>query len=279
MHNDIRVRLLGPVTVSGPVGPLAVGGRRAQRLLATLALSPGRSVAVPALIDAAWPDRPPATCRDQVNNCLSGLRRQFAAGGADPLRRTPTGFELCVPEDRIDAYAFERAVAGHRPHGDAAGEARRLRAALALWTGDALGGIAEGPLAVDAARLDEMRLAAYEELFGLATQTPAAPGLSREIAALARRHPLRERLTQHLMTALHLAGRPAEALHAYEQHRRALRAEIGVEPDAVLRSLAVKLRRERAAAATPAPGEPLSALLAQLSTLAREIAWRLESEA
>jgi len=80
MRHAIRVRLLGPVTVYGPDGPVGVGGRRAQRLLATLALAPARPVSV-----------------------------------------------------------------------------------TALWTGEALEGIAEGTLA---ARLNELRLAGYEELFG-----------------------------------------------------------------------------------------------------------------
>jgi len=164
MRHAIRVRLLGPVTVYGPDGPVGVGGRRAQRLLATLALAPARPVSVTALIDAAWPEAPPATCRDQVNNCLGGMRRRLATGlGEDVLRRTGHGFELRLDAELIDAHLFRRALG--RPDGgpDERTQVSRLRDALALWTGEALEGIAEGTLA---ARLNELRLAGYEELFG-----------------------------------------------------------------------------------------------------------------
>jgi len=277
-HHAIRVRLLGPVTVHGADGPVAVGGRRAKRLLAALALAPGHSVSVPALIDAAWPDSPPATCRDQVNNCLGGMRRQLAAGlGEDVLHRTSSGFELRLDADLIDAHLFRRAIGRPDAGTDERAVVSRLREALALWTGEALEGIAEGTLAADAARLNELRLAGYEELFDAELRLgPGDPALIAEITALARRHPLRERLTWQLMKALHAADRSAEALRVYDEHRRSLREELQVEPDAALRALAAKLRHGRAGAvATPA--ESLGALLTRLSDLAREVAWRVEA--
>jgi len=277
MRHAIRVRLLGPVTVHGPDGPVSVGGRRAQRLLATLALAPARPVSVSALIDAAWPEAPPATCRDQVNNCLGGMRRRLAAGlGEDVLSRTTGGFALRLDAERIDAHLFRRALG--RPDGgaDERAEVSRLRDALALWTGEALEGIAEGTLAADAARLNELRLAGYEELFGAELRLgPGDPALIAELAGLARRYPLRERLTWQLMTALHAAGRTAEALRVYEEHRRSLREELGVEPDAGLRVLAGELRLGRTGTET-AP-ESLGVLMARLSDLAREVAFRLEA--
>ncbi|MEV0425775.1 BTAD domain-containing putative transcriptional regulator [Micromonospora sp. NPDC050495] len=278
MHHAIRVRLLGPVTVHGPDGPVPVGGRRAQRLLATLALAPGHPVSVPALIDAAWPESPPATCRDQVNNCLGGMRRRLAGVlGEDLLRRTSGGFELGLAADRVDAHLFRRAVGRADAGADEPALVARLRGALALWTGEALEGIADGTLAVDAARLNELRLAGYEELFEAELRLGAGdPALIAEIAALARRHPLRERLTWQLMRALHAADRSAEALRVYDEHRRCLREELRVEPDPAVRALAAQLRLGRTDPAQARP-ESLGALLTRLSDLAREAAWRLEA--
>jgi DNA-binding SARP family transcriptional activator len=279
MHHQTRVRLLGPVTVHGPDGPIPVGGRRAQRLLATLALNTRRTVSAAALIDAAWAEEPPATCRDQVNNCLSGIRRRLAVAlGEDVLHRVAGGFQLRLDDEQVDANLFRRQVPRPAGETDARLTAARLRTALALWTGDALEGIAEGTLAVDATRLDEVRLAAYEELFAVELRLgPATSALIGEMASLAGRHPLREQFTWHLMTAMNGAGRTAEALSAYEEHRRSLHAEIGVEPDATLRNLAAELRRGRHQATPPDPAESLATLMTRLSDLAQEVAWRLES--
>ena len=77
------------------------------------------------------------------------------------------------------------------------------------------------------------------------------------------------------MTALHAAGRTAEALRVYEEHRHSLREELGVEPDAGLRALAGELRLGRTGA--EAAPESLGVLMARLSDLAREVAFRLEA--
>lgn len=278
-EDGIRLRLLGPVAAFGPRGPIKLGGSRTQRLLATLALSPGRTVSVGALIDAAWPESPPATCREQVKNCLSTMRRCLAADtGRNVLIRESSGYRLDLGEDTIDAHLFCRAVRPPaQPESERAAVAR-LRGALDLWAGAALDGIAEGALGLEATRLDDMRLAAYEELFDRELRLGSGPALIEEIAPLARRHPTRERLTLQLMTSLHESGRAAEAIQVMDEHQRRLHAEIGVQPDPALRKLAARIwqgRTHRAVATEPHTAG-LEALLAQLTDLTREIVQRFE---
>jgi YVTN family beta-propeller protein len=58
-----------------------------------------------------------------------------------------------------------------------------------------------------------------------------------ELETLVERHPFRERLRAQLMLALYRSGRQTEALQAYQNARRTLVDEVGVEPGEELRSL------------------------------------------
>lgn len=69
---------------------------------------------------------------------------------------------------------------------------------------------------------------------------------------LAERHPLRETLHGHLMTALHASGRSAEALATYARLRSTLVEELGTEPAPALRDLHWNLLRQR----TTGTGDP-----------------------
>jgi hypothetical protein len=56
----MRIALLGPLEVTDDAGiPAAVAGLRLRRLLARLAVDPGRLVTTQALIDAIWPGKSP----------------------------------------------------------------------------------------------------------------------------------------------------------------------------------------------------------------------------
>jgi DNA-binding SARP family transcriptional activator len=67
-----------------------------------------------------------------------------------------------------------------------------------------------------------------------------------ELEALVRDHPLRERLRAQLMLALYRSGRQAEALQAYQNARRELTDELGIEPSHELRELEKAILRQDA---------------------------------
>jgi hypothetical protein len=75
-----------------------------------------------------------------------------------------------------------------------------------------------------------------------------------ELEGLVATHPLRERLRGQLMLALYRSGRQAQALEVFQDARRALVDELGVEPGPSLRELqAAILRQDAALAPTGGP--------------------------
>ena len=129
--------------------------------------------------------------------------------------------------------------------GLAADASERLREALSLWRGPALADFAYESFAQAAiARLEEIRLAAIELRIDADLALARHDELIGELEALVREHPLRERLRSHLMTALYRAGRQAEALDAYQDARRALVDELGIDPSTPLQELERAILRQ-----------------------------------
>src|SRR5262245_35946406 len=71
----VEFRILGPLEVWDADEQVEVGGPKQRRVLAALALEPGRVVPVERLVDAVWDDAPPPTARRQIQNAVSALRQ------------------------------------------------------------------------------------------------------------------------------------------------------------------------------------------------------------
>ncbi|RKT55085.1 BTAD domain-containing putative transcriptional regulator [Saccharothrix australiensis] len=233
----MRVGVLGPLAVTAGGSPVEIGGTRVRALLIRLALGAGRVVTVDQLADALWPDDRPADEVGAVRSLVSRLRRALP----DPavLRSAHGGYRLDLPADAVDAHRFDhlaRAARRALAAGDAATASRLGREALDLWRGPALADVAGAPFAVGhVAGLDEARLSAFEDTAEAELARGAARHLVADLTDLAARHPLRERLQALLLRALFAAGRPAEALAAYEEIRRRLADELGADPGPELR--------------------------------------------
>jgi predicted ATPase len=122
--------------------------------------------------------------------------------------------------------------------GDHRAAADQLKAALALWRGDALGDCRQGQwVRQEAARLSDARLDAQEDLIGAELALGRHGDVLGELAGLVVAHPFRERLWEQLMLALYRSGRQAEALAAFRRARSTLVEQLGVEPGTRLRRL------------------------------------------
>jgi len=240
------VGILGPLEVGVGGAAVEVGGVRLRALLIRLALDVGRLVTVDALAEALWGgDTAPADPANALQSLVSRLRR--ALPRPEALCSSPGGYRLDLPPDAVDALRFERlARDGQRAlrAGDAVAAVRMLDETLRLWRGPALLDVRDAPYALaPAARLEELRLAAEEDRIEALLATGGHGDLVAELEQLTAAHPLRERRRGLLMRALYEAGRPAEALAAYEQFRRLIADELGVDPSPRLRDIHLTLLR------------------------------------
>lgn len=217
-------------------------------------LNADRVVPVERIVDGLWGDEVPETAVKGVQIYVSRLRKVLPAGR---LETKAPGYVLHVEPGELDLARFEdlltkgrEALAAERP----AEAARALRDGLGLWRGPALAEFEEPFATPEAARLEELRLTCLE----LRLEADLALGRHQELAgeleSLVTRYPLREGLRAQQLLALYRAGRQAEALHAYQEFRRQLDEELGIEPSQRLRELERRMLQQDPALDTRAAG-------------------------
>ncbi len=257
--------MLGPVEAVRDGQPLRLGGRKQRALLALLLLDPGRAVSTDRLIEELWRETPPSGAERALRVSVSRLRTSL---GEDRLIARPPGYVLEVEADRLDVGRFERLLGEGREalaRGAAGLAAKRLGAGLALWRGPALADVADrGVLALEARRLDELRLVCIEERIEAELSLGRHAALVPELERLVGEEPLRERLWRQLVLALYRSEREAEALAAYRRARTFLSEQLGLEPSEELRALERAVLRHEVA--RPAPAEERHNIPAQLTS-------------
>ncbi|WP_174535178.1 AfsR/SARP family transcriptional regulator [Micromonospora chalcea] len=236
-------RLLGPVEVCLDDRTVRVGGPRSQAMLAALLLEANRIVPVSRLMDAAWGSHPPASADVQVRNRVAAARRALRAAGlpGDVIGTHGSGYLLTVAEGQLDLDVFDervRRAEGLLDRGGAPEEAvSGLREALTMWRGPALDGLRTPALTAAAQRLDERRMTVVERCLGLELGLGRYDSVIGRLTELVEAYPWRESLVGQLMRALYLADRQGEALDRFDQLRRRLAEELGVDPTAQLTRL------------------------------------------
>ncbi|WP_372442762.1 BTAD domain-containing putative transcriptional regulator [Streptomyces pactum] len=156
----------------------------------------------------------------------------------------PGGYRLVTPADEVDLFRFERLVGeGSRAldSGDAETAAGTLRAALALWRGPAFADLPDRESA--AARPEALRTTALYRRIEADLALGRAVEVVPELRELVAGDPLHEPFQAQLIRALSAAGRPADALTAYEDARRAIADRLGSRPGTELAGLHARLLR------------------------------------
>lgn len=237
----VRFGILGLIEVHVAEREYRIPACRQRELLAALLLSANRVVSSQELVERLWPARQPPRADRTLHTHVMRLRKVLAAGAGERIVTRYPGYVVQVGADELDADRFDAARA------EGASAARRADwrraysaacSALSLWRGEPLLDVPDL-----AGRQDTVCVLREQRLQVLETRMEALIGLgghaaaATELSALVREHPLHEGFAALYMTALSRDGRRADALAAYQDTRKSLIAELGVEPSEELREL------------------------------------------
>jgi class 3 adenylate cyclase/DNA-binding winged helix-turn-helix (wHTH) protein len=234
-------RILGPLEALDGRQRVALGGSKRRAVLALLLVHANETLTTDRMIDELWGEHPPTAAAKTLQVHISRLRKALGGESADVVVTREHGYQLQLDPERLDAHRFERLVADARAELDAGRPESALPAldqALSLWRGPPLADLAYEAFAQrEIARLDELHAVALEWVVEAKLMLGRHTEVIGQLESLVDEHPYREGLRAQLMLALYRADRQADALQAYQDARRMLVEELGIEPGERLREL------------------------------------------
>ena len=237
---QLELTLLGGFRARLDAGPpLALPSRKAQALLAYLALPLGQAHARDKLAALLWGQMRPPQARASLRQALMAIRRFL--GGMDALRVDAETVALDAVAVTVDALIFDRCARGDT--------IEALERAAALYQGDLLAGLAldEAPfeewLLAERERLHELALGALARLLARQRASGSTEAAVQSALRLLALDPLQEPVHRALMRLYVQAGRRGAALHQYQVCVAALERELRTEPEAETRALYQEILR------------------------------------
>lgn len=260
----MEINVLGPLEAWQNGRSVVPTARKPRQVLSLLAVSAGRMVPVPALVEELWGfEQAPRSATQVVQTYILRLRECIGKGSAKQVLTTrPGGYALEVAPEDVDAHRFQRlAEAGEQAllSGDHRAASSLLGGALELWRGPVLVDVPPGvQLGVEVERLDRSRLSVLESRIEADLRLGRHHQLLGELAELTARYPLHEKLCEQYMTALYMCGCKWRALEVFQRLRQSLVDELGIEPSVHVRQvqraiLNADVRWEATLRRTPVP--------------------------
>ncbi|GGL11370.1 hypothetical protein Sme01_42130 [Sphaerisporangium melleum] len=267
----IHCSILGPLQVRVDGHPTVIGAPKQRLLLAILLCHANAVIPSDQLIDALWGERPPRTARKNLQVYVSGLRKIVG----DRLSFEGWGYRLYAGRDELDLLRFvelARSGRGAIRSGDLTVAAELLGEAVRMWQDPPLAEFSHVPLvAREIARSTDLFLSVYEDWVELEIELAHHVEALASLDVIAPRFPARERIAAARMTALYRCGRTSEALSHFENLRRHLAAEMGLDPSPVLRNLYQEILRGGGARRAEMTGAPDPARPQVIQTLANQL--------
>ncbi len=259
---QVQLRLLGGLQIQVPSGhTVALPARKAQALLAYLALHPGQTHPRDKLAALLWGDVPAERARHSLRQVLVGLRHALPRSGPAILLEEADSVAVSGDAVDVDVLSFERLAT--------ATDADGLTHATSLYRGDLLEGLAvqEAPfeewLLTERERLRELAIEALARLLAHHLKVGNRDDAIQAAVRLLGLDPALEAAHRALMRLYAQQGRRGAALAQYQACVSVLERELGIEPEPETKRLYHEVLQSRAvdaAARDPLPAAPVPAL-------------------
>jgi DNA-binding SARP family transcriptional activator len=132
----LRIRLLGPISVTNDGRPVPIAAKKARALLGYLALREGTEVSRSVVTDLLWGERSESQARASLRQTLSELRGVLGSSDLDAIIATKETITWVPGSAWIDAKVLETATDSD--------DEDALRQAATLATGELMEGLAIG---------------------------------------------------------------------------------------------------------------------------------------
>ncbi|MFI9504575.1 BTAD domain-containing putative transcriptional regulator [Nocardia sp. NPDC052566] len=234
-----EIDILGPMRIAVDGKESCLTGQKLRCILAVLSLRAGQPVRRDELIEELRLTET-SDASNSLHAHIARLRRWLRMQSVDSgiLESVDSSYRLNIDRGAVDAYIFEDRVEQALALYPSAPSvvAVMLTEALAMWRGDALADVDDGPfVASKTEELRHLRATAREILLSAWLDT----GQDRRVILNARRFldadPLNEQLWESLIVALRRANRYAEASKAFREANLLYHAELGIAPGDRLR--------------------------------------------
>lgn len=233
----MRFRVLGAVEAYREDQRLDLGHARQRCVLAALLVEANATLLAEQLIERVWGDSPPRQARNALHTYLVRLRKALAVAPEVAIVQRSGSYQLTTDRQAVDMHQFRHLITLARS-ADADQEALSLfEQALSLWQGEPFADLDTAWLSTIRATLDRERTAAELDYTDTALRCGLHAAILPILTTRVRERPLDERLTGQLMVALYRAGRQADALRAFQETRRNLADDLGIDPSPTLRRL------------------------------------------
>ena len=215
--------------------PLPLTSRKAQALLAYLAVRPGQLHPRDKLATLLWPDTSDEQARQSLRVALVALRRALRSVGPALLISRAESLGLAALALEVDVVAFERCISSGTPEA--------LTEAARLYRGDLLAGfrVTEAPfedwLTAERRRLSELAVEGLGKLLQHQLAEGPASAAVQTALRLVALDPLQEPVHRALMRLYVAQGRRGAALTQYQVCVAVLRRELGADPENETRRL------------------------------------------
>lgn len=242
----LQFQVLGPLEVFDGDRVCTPTPPKVSRVLALLLLRANQLVSMDSLIEELWGEEPPLSAVGTAQTYIYQLRKFLDPNGersahCEWLVTKAPGYMMRVAQEQLDATAFESLSWRGRDaleRGEPELASRLLRRALGLWKGPSLANVRRGNLLeAHAVHLEEQRMRVLELRIHADAELGRHREMIGEMRSLVATHPLNEWFHGQLIVALSRSGRRGEALQAYQDLRRVLSNQLGLDPQPELQRL------------------------------------------